>query len=156
MKQHGIFLACLSFIHYPNLVSSLAAKTVPQYQPSLTSFNTTRLNASDQLTIAENVAQLLDMLSRTPEREYRKASLFNVQIMVNRAGRRSNEIADFRSIACWFHSGSRPPGLPLYNAFIMKNNAPQHWDRWKSPEPFWVGPNWGKSFSSIVQPSPLS
>ena len=145
MELHGIFLACLSTILCSTHVSSLAARTIPQPQPSLTSFNSTHLNAPNELTIAENVAQLLNMLSRTPEREYRKATLFNVQIMVNRAGRPSNQIADFRSIACWFRSGSRPPGLPLYNAFIMQNGAPQHWDKWRSPEPFWVGPNWGKS-----------
>lgn len=148
MELHGIFLAYLSLILYSTPISSLAMKTVPQHQPSLISSNTTRFNASDDLTIGENVAQLLAMISRTPEREYRKATLFNVQIMVDRTGRPSNQIADFRSIACWFRSGATHPGLPLYNAFIMQNGAPRHWDRWKGPEPFWVDPNWGKTFSS--------
>ena len=146
MKLRGTFLACLSLLLYSTPISSHPATTAPQHQPSLTSPNTTHLNVSNELTIAENVAQLLSMLSRSQQREYRKATLFNVQISVSRAYPPSNQIADFRSIACWFRSGAPPPGLPLYNAFIMQNGAPQHWDRWRSPEPFWVPPNWSKFF----------
>lgn len=101
-------------------------------------------NATNELTIAENVARLLHRLSRHPRIEYNQASLLNVQIRVTRAGHRSNNITEFRHIACWFRLGGRPPpGLPSYNAFVLRNGGPQQFDRWQRAESFWVEPQWG-------------
>ena len=147
MKLHRIFLTYLSLILYSTPINSLATKTLPQHLPIPIPPNTSHLNFSNELTIASNVAQLLTMLSRSQQSEYRKATLFNVQISVNRPSRPSNQIADFRSIACWFRSGAPPPGLILYNAFIVRNGAPSHWDRWRSPELVWFSENWSMSFS---------
>lgn len=114
------------------------------YQPIHNSKQTVpSLQLQSAQDIEQAIGNLIDSLRRNPDARFSGAELYLVMLTIDRLEppphrpapeslRRSNNIANFRSIICRFRYGG-PPTSPATDLW-MQNRRPPQWQQWESPQ----------------------
>lgn len=93
------------------------------------------LSASNDLTLQENVGNILRTLAAHHESAYHHARIVAVGLKVDDSDpphlTLSDNVASFRYINCAFNYGDPSAS----QGFIVGNRWPNHWNEWKAPEP---------------------
>lgn len=127
----------LLLFHHFNQTSALVPPIHPQNPPTslLQPKRSHNVSASNDLTLQENVGNLLRTLAVYYESVYRHASIVAVGLKVDDTDlphlTLSDNVASFRYINCAFNHGD--PGA--LQSFIVRNRWPDRWDQWNAPEP---------------------
>lgn len=131
MQYASIFFLLLSYRLHPTLTLALPIDPQSPTTNLLQLSPSHNLSASNELSVEQNVGNLLRYLATHEDRDLNQAKMLSVILRVDDIDpsllTASDDIASFRKIDCIFRYGSVPRG------FVVENRWPDHWDRWKAP-----------------------
>ncbi|KAL8951557.1 MAG: hypothetical protein Q9222_002467 [Ikaeria aurantiellina] len=114
----------------PSQNTRVIPSLIPKYTPAF--------NTSNDLTVDQNIANVLNSLAIDPQLEFNQAKFLGLAMTAG--GRaphrhRSPDPTDFRNIALFFKAGGVTPATPAaFTYFRIANIYPSYWDRWEDPE----------------------
>ena len=140
---------------YPRLALLLQFICIPAISLALSHALPVELQNPNDITIGQNVQNLVDTLTADPDISYRKSMMLTCYIAVDHGDHDpdhfhdyplSSNIGDFRDIRCVFRYGG-PLADERRSLFEVQNQWPLHWDQWQPPGEGFYFPSAVRPFS---------
>lgn len=122
-------ILCHTFGHILQLPSQNQTRL---YAPVL-DLNTSLPNNLYLPSLSQNIARELGSIAQRPQIRFHQATLNNVVLRHVGGLVWSSNIADFQVIILFLNTGGPTPASQQDRFFWVKNDPPQHWNRYGSP-----------------------